>query len=188
MSVMASQITSLTIVYSTAIQGADKRKTSKLCVTGLCDGNSPLTIEFPTQWASNTENVSIWWHHDVDFRQWLLSYVASQPGPMPETAISWKLLWQRIRLKMPAQVVDISDIFICMNSPTCYQYISPEAAGKVNLVWEDKHGLFNSLWPSDTKWWQRSGSTLAQVMACCHTAPSHYLNHSWLIISEIQWH
>ena len=25
-------------------------------------------------------------------------------------------------------------------------------------------------------WRQRSGSTLAQVMACCLTAPSHYLN------------
>ena len=29
----------------------------------------------------------------------------------------------------------------------------------------------NSSWPSDTLWWQRSGSTLAQVMACCLTAP-----------------
>ena len=44
----------------------------------------------------------------------------------------------------------------------------------------------NSLWPSDTIWRQRSGSTLAQVMACCLTAPSHYLNQCWLIISEIQ--
>ena len=34
----------------------------------------------------------------------------------------------------------------------------------------------------------RSGSTLAQVMACCLTAPSHYLNQSWLIINGIQWH
>ena len=34
----------------------------------------------------------------------------------------------------------------------------------------------NSLCPSDTIWWQRSGSTLAQVMAWCLTAPSHYLN------------
>ena len=42
---------------------------------------------------------------------------------------------------------------------------------------------FNSLWPSDTIWRQRSGSTLAQVMACCLTAPSHYLNQCWLIIS-----
>ena len=40
----------------------------------------------------------------------------------------------------------------------------------------------NSLWPSDVIWWQRSGSTLAQVMTCCLTAPHHYLNQCWLII------
>ena len=34
----------------------------------------------------------------------------------------------------------------------------------------------------------RSGSTLAQVMACCLTAPSHCLNQYWLIISKVQWH
>ena len=43
--------------------GADIEKTSKLRVTGLCEGNSPVTGEFPAQRASNTENVSIWWHH-----------------------------------------------------------------------------------------------------------------------------
>ena len=47
---------------------------------------------------------------------------------------------------------------------------------------------FNALWPSDAIWRQRSGSTLAQVMTCCLTAPSHYLNQCWLIISEVQWH
>ena len=46
----------------------------------------------------------------------------------------------------------------------------------------------NSLWPSDTIWWHKSGSTLAQVMACCLMAPSHYLNQCWLIISKVQWH
>ena len=46
----------------------------------------------------------------------------------------------------------------------------------------------NLLWPSDAIWQQRSGSTLAQVMTCCLTAPSHYLNQCWLIISEVQWH
>ena len=41
------------------------KKTSKLRVTGLCVGNSPVTGEFPTQRTSNAENVSIWWrHHD----------------------------------------------------------------------------------------------------------------------------
>ena len=44
---------------------------------------------------------------------------------------------------------------------------------------------FNSLWPSDAICWHRTGSTLAQVMACCLTAPSHYLNHCWLIIRAI---
>ena len=34
----------------------------------------------------------------------------------------------------------------------------------------------------------RSGSTLAQVMACCLTAPSHYLNQCWLIIRKVLWH
>ena len=65
MGVITSQITSLTIVYSIVHSGADKKKTSKLRVTGLCAGNSPATGEFPAQKASNTENVSIWWrHHD----------------------------------------------------------------------------------------------------------------------------
>ena len=45
--------------------------------------------------------------------------------------------------------------------------------------------LFNSLWPSNARWRQRSGLTLAQVMACCLTAPSNYLNQSWLIISKV---
>ena len=35
--------------------------------------------------------------------------------------------------------------------------------------------------------WHRSWSTLAQVMACCLTAPSHYLNQCLLIVSTGQW-
>ena len=39
------------------------KKTSKLRVTGLCEGNSLVTCEFSAQMASNAENVSIWWRH-----------------------------------------------------------------------------------------------------------------------------
>ena len=46
----------------------------------------------------------------------------------------------------------------------------------------------NSLGPSDAIWHWRSWSTLAQVMACCLTEPSHYLNQCWLIISKVLWH
>ena len=51
---MASQITSLTIVYSTVYSDADQSR-----VTGLCARNSPGTGEFPAQMASNAENVSM---------------------------------------------------------------------------------------------------------------------------------
>ena len=46
------------------------KKTSKLHITGLCEGNSPVTSEFPAQMASNEENVSIWWSHHATFRGW----------------------------------------------------------------------------------------------------------------------
>ena len=36
---------------------------SKARDTGLCDGNSLVTGEFPTQRARNAENICIWWHH-----------------------------------------------------------------------------------------------------------------------------
>ena len=55
-------------------------------------------------------------------------------------------------------------------------------------TWNIYTYTFNSLWPGDKKWWHRSGSTLAQVMACCLTAPSHYLNQSWFIINGVLWH
>ena len=46
----------------------------------------------------------------------------------------------------------------------------------------------NSLWPNDAIWQQRSGSTLARVMPCCLTAPTHYLNQCWFTISKIHQH
>ena len=50
----------VSIIYSTVCSGADQRKHR---ITGLCEGNSPVADEFPTQRASNTENVFIWWRH-----------------------------------------------------------------------------------------------------------------------------
>ena len=66
MRAMASQITGVSIVYSTVGSGEDQtKKAPKLRVTGLCAGNSPVAGESPAQKGSNAENVSIWWrHHD----------------------------------------------------------------------------------------------------------------------------
>ena len=47
------------------------KKASKLRVTGLCEGNSPVTGEFPGQRVSNAEYVSIWWgHHARKYLYW----------------------------------------------------------------------------------------------------------------------
>ena len=44
------------------------KKTSKLRVTGHCEWNPPVTGRFPSQRASNAENLSIpWRHHDIHF-------------------------------------------------------------------------------------------------------------------------
>ena len=65
MSTIVSELTSLTIGYSTVNSRRKSKKTSKLRVTGHCEGNMPVTGEFPAQRASNAENVFIWWRHHV---------------------------------------------------------------------------------------------------------------------------
>ena len=54
MSGMASQITSLTNVYSTVYPGADQIK-----------HQSSASLAFVRGMASNAETVSIWWRHHV---------------------------------------------------------------------------------------------------------------------------
>ena len=60
MGAIASQITSLTIVYWTVYSGADQRKDQSFASLAFVSG------EFPAQMASNAENVSISWRHHVD--------------------------------------------------------------------------------------------------------------------------
>ena len=68
MSPVVSQITSPRDCLLNRLFRRRSKKTSKPRVTVLHAGNSPVTGEFPTQKACNTENVSIWWHHDCEIR------------------------------------------------------------------------------------------------------------------------
>ena len=62
MGAMASQIASLTIVYSSVDSVADERKHQSSVSLAFVTG------EFPVKMASNAENDSIWWrHHDFDW-------------------------------------------------------------------------------------------------------------------------
>ena len=57
MGAIASQIISLTIVYSTVYSDADQRKHQRSAL--------PAFVQGPAQMASNAENASIWWRHHV---------------------------------------------------------------------------------------------------------------------------
>ena len=59
MRAMVSQITSLTIVYSTVYSGADKKHQSSTSLA-FVRGIHRWPLNFP---HSNAENVSIWWRH-----------------------------------------------------------------------------------------------------------------------------
>ena len=76
------------------------KKTSKLRVTGLCEGNSPVTGEFPAQRASNAENDSIWWrHHASKF----LHYKPQQHGLVLDVN------WQVINISV------LGTVMVCLN-------------------------------------------------------------------------
>ena len=62
---IASQITSLTIVYSTVYSGADQRKHQISASLAFVRGIHRWPV------ASNAENFSIWWrHHDLSLTQY----------------------------------------------------------------------------------------------------------------------
>ena len=44
----------------------------------------------------------------------------------------------------------------------------------------------NTLAPDDTMWRHRTWSASVQLMACCPTAPSHYLNQRSLIMGKVR--
>ena len=61
---MASQITSLTIVYSTVYSDADQRKHQSSASLAFVRGMQRWLVNSPHKWpVTRTENVSIWWRH-----------------------------------------------------------------------------------------------------------------------------
>ena len=72
MSVMASHITGVSIVYSAVCSGADQRKHQSSTSLAFVWGFHQWPVDSPHKGASNTENVSIWWCHHAVWTKWLL--------------------------------------------------------------------------------------------------------------------
>ena len=88
------------------------KKTPKILFTSLWVGNSPVTGEFPTQKATNAENVSIWWHHHVTSNYWL-NQPKSKWNQKPNTfhEMAWHHFW----------IYSISHL---INTPICCALVS----------------------------------------------------------------
>ena len=143
MGAMASQITSLTIVYSTVYSGAHQ-KTSKLRVTGLCARNSPVTGEFPAQMASNVKNVSIWWRLMMIWIACGCIIATDSPRP-PKRAVKYmfkvspccalrKTVTNTEKLTMPT-LSSLSTPFVVFDNFTGDDSVGSQWSDRVYLKW-----------------------------------------------------
>ena len=95
MGTTASQITSLTIVYSTVCSGADQRKHQSSASLAFVRGIHRGPVN--SQMASNAENVSIWWRHHMRSifsysSQFLSSLALEQSKIMYKCGGGWELI------------------------------------------------------------------------------------------------
>ena len=68
-SATASQITGVSIVYSTVCPGADQRKHQSTASLALVRRIQRWPV---SQRVSNAENVSIWWHHHAPYNLYVI--------------------------------------------------------------------------------------------------------------------
>ena len=107
------------------------KKTSKLRVTGLCEGSPPVTggsPPLPPQRASNAEFLSISWRHHVDD--------LSQQGEW-----TWPCLW-RINVKIYVSQQDYPDLIrhILLYSIYCAWYCTLQViAALTNVAFDQGH-------------------------------------------------
>ena len=129
------------------------KKTSKLCVTGLCEGNSLLTSEFPSQRASNMENVSIWWRHHEN-GSWLVQSVV-------------------FILSISNQLLKLHELIIL----SLQTLIIGEAES--NLMQRRFICSLSTFWQQNTLWLVSHHSLISTVQTCCWGAVTHTFHNNF---------
>ena len=125
MNAMASQITTLAIVFPSVYSRHRSKKISKLRVTGLCEGNLPVTGEFLTQRDCNSENVSIWWRRHVE------SGLVRRPGSNPSTVPVSEQVVRAIRCNVILRQLSVKRMELWQWNTT--------ASSKHRRIIEEKH-------------------------------------------------
>ena len=130
------------------------------------------TVEFHSSWAPDRYGSNLIW---VCFK-----FISS----IDIFSISCKIVLRW----MPQDLTDDSSMVMVWCCKATSHYLNqcwPSSMRPYGISWPQ---CVNSLWPSDTIWWHITWSTLVQVMACCLSAPSHYLNQCSFISSKVSWH
>ena len=140
----------------------------------LCEGNSPVTGEFPSQRPVTRAALSCFFYLLLNKR-------------LSKQSWGW---WSQTPSRPWRHFNDTQPFGIGLEYVIFQHFISlRNGSDDCKMFFFNHKGFWiNSLWPSDARWGQIPGSALAQVMACCLMSPSLYLNQCWLIINEVQWH
>ena len=127
MSVMVSQSTSVFDCLPNHLFRHRSKKTSMLHITGLCEGNSPLTGEFTAPRANNAEHVSIWWRH----------HAACTVISLKECLVVYHLLvsWTAVNLYM--SYVNLMQTFMNVIALSVFELTKPDYSAESQLTqWE----------------------------------------------------
>ena len=157
MGAMASKITSLTIVYSTVCSGADQRKHQSSASLAFVRGIHRSPVKSPHKWP-------------VTRKMFPFDNVI-----MEELDQHWLRCWL---IALWHQAIKWTS--------ECWLNHRHQPGGH---WWSRKTSCVVSFWNllgASTILLSRGLSTLAQVMACCLTAPSHYLNQNFIAIELLQ--
>ena len=129
--------------------------------------------------------MGLWYQkQDMNHKQILLVFIHTKTN-IQENMISYESLIHHVCHNHQKWCVRISNssLLSWSSEVICIQL--------TNTVLQSSKGtltFINSLWPSVFIWRHRTGSTLSQEMPWCLMAPSHYLNHCWVSISDVLWH
>ena len=179
------------------------KKTSKLRVTGLCEGNSQVAGEFPSQRANNAENGSIWWrHHDTEH---IHIYIHIHMDTVLFGILLFCLYHEFVYIYEIGCTLSfmIVAVALAILPPPWWKYSSADwTIIGVDNVCRQCHSYLNqshhntlTMSPSDASMRQRTESALIQVMAWRRTGdkakllPEPSLTYHELKPQEIrQWH
>ena len=119
------------------------KKTAKLCVTGLCAGNSPVTGKFLALMASNAENVSIWWrHHELNQQQdihaiLILTYVRYWKTDTTSTYLEHSAIINTLSAILTTILNSLSWAWTQFDTPVCSNSVAQNMSK--STVWLEFH-------------------------------------------------